>query len=205
MAKPRLEKVGALFHLFSDGIYRKEGVPILTHPRLAARRVQGGGAYPPGGRPQGSPLPTRFVTDPILSIQNSKLIIPDSKYYTRHRFVADAGCNIQSGAGGSRTLVQTGKPCAFYTLIPVCVFVRRQDPDHQPSPYPLCFRRTAEAPVRLFPTCCTAISGGFGTGVPERCLVLLPCKRIKPLTYCASVRQRERSCFRQINLMTADI
>ena len=32
MAKPQLVKVGALFRFFSDGTYRKEGVPILTHP-----------------------------------------------------------------------------------------------------------------------------------------------------------------------------
>ncbi len=42
-----------------------------------------------------------------------------------------------SGAGGSRTLVQTGKPYAFYMLIPAFIFVLRQDPDHQPQPYPL--------------------------------------------------------------------
>ena len=36
----------------------------LVVARMAARRGQGGGEYPPGGRPRGSPLPARFVIDP---------------------------------------------------------------------------------------------------------------------------------------------
>ena len=32
------------------------------------------------------------------------------------------GENPESGAGGSRTLVQTGKPYAFYMLIPDFIF-----------------------------------------------------------------------------------
>ena len=43
----------------------------------------------------------------------------------------------KGGAGGSRTLVQTGKQYAFYMLILAFIFVRRQDPDHQPEPYSL--------------------------------------------------------------------
>jgi len=39
-----------------------------------------------------------------------------------------------SGAGGSRTLVRTRKPYAFYTLILAFVFVLWQDPSHQPQP-----------------------------------------------------------------------
>jgi len=50
-----------------------------------------------------------------------------------------------SGAGGSRTLVQTGKPYAFYTLILVFVFVLQQDPSHQLQPYPLRFHPAIEA------------------------------------------------------------
>ena len=38
------------------------------------------------------------------------------------------------GAGGSRTLVQTGKQYAFYMFIPDFIFVRQQDLDHQPTP-----------------------------------------------------------------------
>ena len=53
--------------------------------------------------------------------------------------------NLYCGAGGSRTLVRTRKPYAFYTLIPAFIFVPRQDLDHQPRPYPLKFHQTAEA------------------------------------------------------------
>ena len=41
---------------------------------------------------------------------------------------------VHCGAGGSRTLVQTGKPYAFYTLIPAFVFEQQQDLDHQLMP-----------------------------------------------------------------------
>ena len=56
-----------------------------------------------------------------------------------------------SGAGGSRTLVQTRKPYAFYMLIPAFIFVMQQDPDHQLHPYLLKFHLTVGAPDRLFP------------------------------------------------------
>ncbi len=56
-----------------------------------------------------------------------------------------------SGAGGIRTLVQTGKPYAFYMLILAFVFELQQDPNHQLQPYPLKLHLTVEAPVRLFP------------------------------------------------------
>ena len=39
----------------------------------------------------------------------------------------------------------------------------------------------------------------FGKTSSERCLVALPCNAIKPVTYCTSVRQRERNYFRQLN------
>ena len=103
------------------------------------------------------------------------------------------------GAGGSRTHVQTGKPYAFYTLISDFIFVHGQDPNHQPIPYPLKFRSPCEATANYFRFLCTAISAGFGTTASERCLVPSPGDGLKPKTYCASVRQRERNCFRQLN------
>ena len=103
-----------------------------------------------------------------------------------------------SGAGGSRTLVQTRKPYAFYMLIPAFIFVMRQDPDHQSHPYLLKFHLTVGAPDRLFPIYLHRWVLRFGTTSLERCLVLSPCKRIKPVIYCTSIRQRERSCFRQL-------
>ena len=45
-----------------------------------------------------------------------------------------------SGAGGSRTLVQTRNQYAFYMLISASVFVSGQDRSHQLRPYLLLFR-----------------------------------------------------------------
>lgn len=78
-------------------------------------------------------------------------------------------------------------------------FVLQQDPDHQPQPYLLKLHCKREAECNYFRFHCTAISECFGTTASERCLVPAPCAGIKPVTYCSSVRQRERSCFRQIN------
>ena len=44
----------------------------------------------------------------------------------------------------------------------------------------------------------TSFSGRNQESPPARCLVRSPCGRIKPVIYCASIRQRERSCFRQL-------
>ena len=63
---------------------------------------------------------------------------------------------IIGGAGGIRTHVQTGKPYAFYTFIPALIFVRRQDLDHQPTPYPLKFHPSIEALTDYFRFTCTA-------------------------------------------------
>ena len=79
------------------------------------------------------------------------------------------------------------------------VFVHWQDLDHQPMPYPLKFHSASGATPNYFRFLCTAISAGFGTTASERCLVPSPSDGIKPKTYCASVRQRERNFFRQLN------
>ena len=55
-----------------------------------------------------------------------------------------------SGAGGIRTLVQTGKPYAFYTFISAFIFVIWQDLNHQPYPYPLKFHPSIEAYQNYF-------------------------------------------------------
>ena len=58
---------------------------------------------------------------------------------------------LGGGAGGSRTLVQTRKPYAFYMLILAFVFVLQQDPSHQLQPYLLKLHRGVGVPPRLFP------------------------------------------------------
>ncbi len=84
-------------------------------------------------------------------------------------------------------------------LIPDFIFVRWQDPDHQPPPYPLKLHCSIGAYCNYSRFNRTACPERFGTTASERCLVLLPCSGIKPVIYCTSIRQRERSCFRQIN------
>ena len=52
------------------------------------------------------------------------------------------------GAGGDRTLVQTGNQYAFYMFISDFIVGQQQDLNHQLQPYPLKFHRGHEA----FPT-----------------------------------------------------
>ena len=97
------------------------------------------------------------------------------------------------GSGGSRTLVRTRKPYAFYTLILDFGF---RAPARPKPP-------TAALAPKLHP-CIGACRDyfrfnlrhlifGFGTRSSERRPVLLPCKRIKPVIYYTSIRQREHT------------
>ena len=79
------------------------------------------------------------------------------------------------------------------------IFELWQDPSHQPQPYPLKSHYVGEAQRNYFRFNRTALPKNLGTTAFERCLVLLPGSGIKPVIYCTSIRQRERSCFRQIN------
>lgn len=51
---------------------------------------------------------------------------------------------------------------------------------------------------------CTALSIRLGTWTIGRCLVPATVAGIKPI-YCASIRQRERSCFRHLNFDVPDL
>ena len=79
------------------------------------------------------------------------------------------------------------------------VFELQQDPDHQLQPYPLKLHLECGAAQDYFRFNRTALPKRFGTTAFEQCLVLSPCDWIKPIIYYASIRQRERICFRQIN------
>ncbi len=57
------------------------------------------------------------------------------------------------GDGGSRTLVQTRNPQAFYMLIPLLVFVPRKGTDALNATLSPEFRRTVGAPVQLSRNC----------------------------------------------------
>ena len=77
------------------------------------------------------------------------------------------------------------------------IFEVWQDLDHQSYPYPLKFHPSIEAYPSYFRFTCTAWPTRFGTTSVERCPVPSPCDGIKPI-YCTSIRQRERSYFRQL-------
>ena len=74
------------------------------------------------------------------------------------------------------------------------IFVCRQDLDHQPTSYPLNLHQCSEAYTDYFRLNLHRLLSGFGTTSSERCLVQLSNSGIKPVTYCTSVRQRERNC-----------
>ena len=84
-------------------------------------------------------------------------------------------------------------------LIPDFIFVRQQDLDHQLTPYSLKLHLHIGTYADYSRFTCTACSRRFGTTSLERCLVLSPGDGIKPVIYCTSIRQRERTCFRQLN------
>ena len=94
-----------------------------------------------------------------------------------------------SSAQGNHTL----STCLFQPSI----FEVWQDLDHQSYPYPLKFHPCNEAYMNYFRFACTAWSTRFGTTSVERCPVPAPCAGIK-LIYCTSIKQRERSYFRQL-------
>ena len=60
------------------------------------------------------------------------------------------------GAGGSRTLVQTGKPYAFYTLIPAFGFRAAARPGPPTATLSSKFHQTVEARPDYFRFTCTA-------------------------------------------------
>ena len=103
-----------------------------------------------------------------------------------------------SGDGGSRTLVRTRKPYAFYTLILVLIFVLQQDPSHQLQPYPLKLHPCIEACKGYFRFNLRRLFSGFGTTSSERRLVSSPCEEIKRKIYCTSIKQREHTCCCQL-------
>ena len=106
--------------------------------------------------------------------------------------------NVYCGAGGNRTFVQTGKPYAFYTLIldfDFRISARPKPPTDTLAPkfHPCVGARRDYSRFNL-----RRWIFGSGTTSSERRLVLLPGKRIKLVIYYASIKQRERSCFRQL-------
>ena len=102
------------------------------------------------------------------------------------------------GAGGSRTLVQTGKPYAFYTLIPAFGFRAAARPGPPTDALAPEFHPQVGALEDYSRFNLRRLIFGFGTTSSERRLVLPPSRRIKLVIYYTSIKQRERTCFRQL-------
>ena len=100
---------------------------------------------------------------------------------------------IYCGAGGSRTLVQTGKPYAFYTLIPAFGFRVPTRPGPPIDTLAPEFHPQVGALEDYSRFNLRRLIFGFGTTSSERRLVLLPGKRIKLAIYCTSIKQREHT------------
>ncbi len=91
-------------------------------------------------------------------------------------------------------------------LIPLLVFVPRKGANAlnatlSPKASPCCRSADKAIPKLLS----TPGSGRNQESPPAGCLVPSPCERIKPVIYCTSIRQRERSCFRQLLFCSQDL
>ena len=104
----------------------------------------------------------------------------------------------ESGAGGSRTLVQTGKPYAFYTLIPDFGFRVPTRPGPPTDTLAPESHPHVGAHADYFRFNLRHLILGFGTTSLERRLVSPPCREIKLAIYYTSIKQRERTLFRQL-------
>ena len=98
-----------------------------------------------------------------------------------------------SGAGGSRTLVQTGKPYAFYTLIPAFGFRAPTRPGPPIDTLAPKFHLHVGAHTDYFRFNLRRWILRFGTTSLERRLVSPPCREIKLTIYCTSIKQREHT------------
>ncbi len=87
-----------------------------------------------------------------------------------------------------------GTPMVSTCLFRCCFSCRAREPP--------CCRSADKAIPKLLST---PGSGRNQESPPAGCLVRPPCERIKPVIYCASIRQRERSCFRQLIFCSQDL
>ena len=101
--------------------------------------------------------------------------------------------SVDSGAGGSRTLVQTGKPYAFYTLIPAFGFRAAARPGPPTDALAPEFHLYVGAHTDYSRFNLRRLILRFGTTSLERRLVPLPCSGIKLAIYCTSIKQREHT------------
>lgn len=103
------------------------------------------------------------------------------------------------GPGGDRTLVQTGKSYAFYTLISAIVFEQRWVQSNSYATLSSKFSPRLRGQSQLFPICLHHYARELrkkSFGVMSR--PLTPWTD-KALMYYTSIKQREHNCFRQLN------
>ena len=103
------------------------------------------------------------------------------------------------GPGGDRTLVQTGKSYAFYTLISAIVFEQRWVQSNSYVTLSSKFSPRLRGQSQLFPICLHHYARELrkkSFGVMSR--PLTPWTD-KALMYYTSIKQREHNCFRQLN------
>lgn len=84
------------------------------------------------------------------------------------------------------------------------VFEEGLGTDTRTIPYPLCFARRPRHSPNYSRFIRTSPSGRFRTLAPGRCLVPTPSIGMK-LIYCNSIKQRERSYFRQLIVRVWDL
>lgn len=90
---------------------------------------------------------TRWRRQKQNKVGRSLKNVPPKTSQVSHLTYAHPGC----GPGGDRTLVQTGKQCAFYMLISVLIFECKPDRSHLLTPYLLKTSFQTRSCLKLFP------------------------------------------------------
>ena len=91
---------------------------------------------------------------------------------------------VPSGAGRSRTAVQTVNRCAFYMLIRWLVVGAAPDVGTQGRPYPLLLSPACRGVAPAIPSLPAPPGQQPTVGAAGRCLVPAPCAGIKPNLLC---------------------
>ena len=138
----------------------------------------------------------------VLKIREEIIQKAPADCYDRHRralFYLCTSKRRRRGPGGDRTLVQTGKSYAFYTLISAIVFEQRWVQSNSYATLSSKFSPRLRGQSQLFPICLHHYARELrkkSFGVMSR--PLTPWTD-KALMYYTSIKQREHNCFRQLN------
>ena len=121
----------------------------------------------------------------------------EKQYNKKYRQLIESQRHITKlrGAGGIRTLVQTGKPYAFYTLIPDFGFRAPTRPGPPIDALAPKSHPCIGACKNYFRFSLRRLIFGFGTTSSERRLVQLPSSRIEPPSTMLRLGSESVSCF----------